>query len=43
MAHRIPRIEENPGRNGINFGSGTEISVNDIEDLIIKHALPIRI
>jgi len=29
----------NPGRNGINFGSGTEISVNKIADLVIKYAL----
>ena len=28
----------NPGKNGINFGSGTEISVNEIAELILKHA-----
>jgi UDP-glucose 4-epimerase len=28
----------NPGKNGINFGSGTEISVNGIAELILKHA-----
>ena len=30
--------DNNPGRNGINFGSGTEISVNRIAELVIKHA-----
>jgi UDP-glucose 4-epimerase len=29
---------DNPGRNGINFGSGKEISVNRIAELVIKHA-----
>jgi dTDP-L-rhamnose 4-epimerase len=28
----------NPGRNGINFGSGTEISVYKIAELVIKYA-----
>jgi UDP-glucose 4-epimerase len=28
----------NLGRNGINFGSGEEICVNKIAELIIKHA-----
>jgi UDP-glucose 4-epimerase len=27
----------NPGRNGINFGSGKEVSINEIADLVIKH------
>jgi UDP-glucose 4-epimerase len=27
----------NPGRNGINFGSGREVSINEIADLVIKH------
>jgi UDP-glucose 4-epimerase len=29
--------ENNPGRNGINFGSGKEISINEIADLVIKN------
>ncbi len=28
----------NPGKNGINFGSGTEKSINEIAELILKHA-----
>ena len=28
----------NPGKNGINFGSGIEISINKIADLVIKNA-----
>jgi UDP-glucose 4-epimerase len=28
----------NPGRNGINFGSGTELSVKRIAELVIKYA-----
>lgn len=28
----------NPGKYGINFGSGTEYSVNDIADLVLKYA-----
>jgi UDP-glucose 4-epimerase len=27
----------NPGRNGINFGSGKEVSINEIADLVIKY------
>jgi UDP-glucose 4-epimerase len=27
----------NPGKNGINFGSGKEVSINEIAELIIKH------
>lgn len=27
----------NPGKNGINFGSGTEKSINEIAELILKH------
>ena len=29
----------NPGKNGINFGSGIEISINKIADLVIKNAV----
>jgi UDP-glucose 4-epimerase len=29
---------DNPGKNGINFGSGTEYSVNEIAELVIKYA-----
>lgn len=29
---------ENPGKAGINFGSGTEYSVNEIAELILKYA-----
>ena len=36
---KVLMAKGNPGRNGINFGSGTEISVNKIADLVIKHAL----
>ena len=28
----------NPGKNGINFGSGIEKSINEIAELILKHA-----
>ena len=30
--------EGNPGRDGINFGSGSEVSVNEIAELVMKHA-----
>lgn len=30
--------DNNPGRNGINFGSGTEVSVNRIAELVIGQA-----
>src|SRR6266511_3649979 len=33
----VLRSRGNPGRNGINFGSGKEISINEIADLVIKH------
>jgi UDP-glucose 4-epimerase len=36
----VLRSRGNPGRNGINFGSGKEISINEIADLVIKHASP---
>ena len=36
----VLRSRRNPGRNGINFGSGKEISINEIADLVIKHASP---
>jgi UDP-glucose 4-epimerase len=29
--------KNNPGRNGINFGSGIEISINKIAELVIKN------
>lgn len=35
---KILNANNNPGRNGINFGSGTEISVNRIAELVVKHA-----
>jgi UDP-glucose 4-epimerase len=34
---KVLRSKGNPGRNGINFGSGKEISINEIADLVIKH------
>jgi UDP-glucose 4-epimerase len=34
---KVLRSRGNPGRNGINFGSGREISINEIADLVIKH------
>jgi UDP-glucose 4-epimerase len=36
----VLRSRGNPGKNGINFGSGKEISINEIADLVIKHASP---
>jgi UDP-glucose 4-epimerase len=36
--NKVLLANHNPGRNGINFGSGTEISVNKIAELVIKHA-----
>jgi UDP-glucose 4-epimerase len=35
---QVLRAKGNPGKNGINFGSGTEITVNEIAASIIKHA-----
>ena len=35
---KVLTANDNPGRNGINFGSGTEVSVNRIADLVIKYA-----
>jgi UDP-glucose 4-epimerase len=35
---RVLIAQNNPGRNGINFGSGKEISINSIASLVIKHA-----
>lgn len=35
---KVLNATNSPGRNGINFGSGTEISVNSIAELVIKHA-----
>lgn len=34
----VLRADGNPGKDGINFGSGTEISVNNIAELVIKHS-----
>jgi UDP-glucose 4-epimerase len=34
----VLQAEGNPGKNGLNFGSGNEISVNNIAASIIKHA-----
>jgi UDP-glucose 4-epimerase len=34
---KVLNANDNPGRNGINFGSGTEISVSKIAELVIKH------
>lgn len=34
----VLKSEINPGRNGINFGSGTEISINKIAEIIIDKA-----
>ena len=34
----VLNAKDNIGRAGINFGSGTEISVNEIADLVIKYA-----
>ena len=33
----VLKSKSNPGRNGINFGSGKEVSINEIADLVIKH------
>jgi UDP-glucose 4-epimerase len=35
---RVLTANNNPGRDGINFGSGTEASVNKIAELVIKYA-----
>jgi UDP-glucose 4-epimerase len=34
----ILKAKGNPGRNGINFGSGSEVSINQIANLVIKYA-----
>ncbi len=34
----VLKSERNPGKNGINFGSGTEISINKIAKIIIEKA-----
>lgn len=34
---KVLESKDNPGRNGINFGSGTEITINDIAKLIIEN------
>jgi UDP-glucose 4-epimerase len=33
---KVLKSENNPGRNGINFGSGTEITINDIARLVTE-------
>jgi UDP-glucose 4-epimerase len=35
---KVLSASDNPGRNGINFGSGREVSMNEIADLVIKYA-----
>ncbi len=34
----VLKSEKNPGKNGINFGSGKEISINNIAEIIIEKA-----
>jgi UDP-glucose 4-epimerase len=34
---KVLKSKGNPGKYGINFGTGTENSVNEIADLVIKH------
>src|SRR6185437_14591649 len=36
--NKVLTSTNNPGKNGINFGSGTEKSINEIAELILKHA-----
>jgi UDP-glucose 4-epimerase len=33
----VLRSKGNPGKNGLNFGSGKEISIKEIADMVIKH------
>ncbi|MGC2441125.1 MAG: GDP-mannose 4,6-dehydratase, partial [Nitrososphaeraceae archaeon] len=33
----VLRSKGNPGKNGINFGSGKEISIKEIADMVIKY------
>ena len=33
----VLKSKGNPGKNGINFGSGKEISIKEIADMVIKH------
>jgi UDP-glucose 4-epimerase len=35
---RVLLAEDNPGKEGINFGSGKETSVNNIAEAVIKYA-----
>lgn len=35
---KVLKAKDNPGKNGINFGSGTEVSINRIAELVIKYA-----
>ncbi|MBA3750884.1 MAG: GDP-mannose 4,6-dehydratase [Nitrosopumilus sp.] len=35
---KVLKSTSNPGKYGINFGSGTEISINEIAELILKYA-----
>jgi UDP-glucose 4-epimerase len=39
---KILMSTNNPGKNGINFGSGTEITVNEIAEMILDKASPDR-
>ena len=34
---KVLKSKENPGKYGINFGTGSENSVNEIAELVIKH------
>ncbi len=35
---KVLRSSDNPGKYGINFGTGTEKSVNEIAELILKYS-----
>ena len=37
---KVLKAKGNPGREGINFGSGSEVSVNKIAELAIRYASP---
>jgi UDP-glucose 4-epimerase len=40
---KVLNAGNNPGRSGLNFGSGIEISVNKVAELVIKYVTPDRI
>ncbi|MGA7601927.1 MAG: GDP-mannose 4,6-dehydratase, partial [Nitrososphaeraceae archaeon] len=40
---KVLNAKNNPGRSGLNFGSGTEISVNKLAELVIKYGTHNRI